>query len=487
MEYFDYKHLCEINIFGFKRLLLLFVLVCFFSGVQGCNSRQTESPDIQRNIILMKYDPSNLSEDVVFFDISNRKITKRENFRIDNIREWNRNLRYIMNKKIFYLQVKDVISDDPDIRCMEPAFTERLLSGTSKKTYYFTPFFTYLNSPHALGVGPDCKSPKELREELENRLVFRRPEYFISYRKNEIIAVKSTDAEYLGAIFFFYLNKNPLNTPLNKLVIIKKKFELEETDIFNPLMSSNGKFIAYYTTRKKLIPINEDKLKVSENKYKKESDKVYKDNNLGWSLYLVDTDGERKPVKLASNYIFNKIMIIDSKRVYPIPHKCWSPDNDEILFVGSQKPDGIGGVYTVDLKTRRISEIFRNERAGFFNPGLEWTKYGVLITTEDSIYFKVKNKELFKLKLPNKINDLRTAKISSDGGKVFFFGRKKKKVFLFIYDLNTTKLQEKEIGEGEIDNYQGSWAANRDKLTVIKNEYDYTFYQPMKRMNISNW
>jgi hypothetical protein len=183
------------------------------------------------------------------------------------------------------------------------------------------------------------------------------------------------------------------------------------------------------------------------------------------------------PQKIVSSY---PIYYQEKGKGVRIPHKVWSPDGSSILFTGALEKAYCANVYVVDVKTRKITKILDvNDSSGSFNPDLEWTKNGMVITSESGIFLRdVKLTGgspgvILKLQLPDSISGMRYGKISPDGKQLFFLGKKDNQVYVFIYNFEDKSLMEEKAGTGnDVSQYCGAWI-NPDKDTIIKNELEY--------------
>jgi hypothetical protein len=183
------------------------------------------------------------------------------------------------------------------------------------------------------------------------------------------------------------------------------------------------------------------------------------------------------PRKIVSGY---PIYYQEKGKGIRIPHKVWSPDGKSILFTGALEKAYCANVYAVDVKTRKITKILDvNDSSGSFNPDLEWTKNGMVITSGNGIFLrdvKITGGSpgvIHKLQLPDSISDMRYGKISPDGKQLFFIGKKDNQVFVFIYNFEDRSLMEERAGTGnDVSQYCGAWI-NPDKDTIIKNELEY--------------
>jgi WD40 repeat protein len=183
------------------------------------------------------------------------------------------------------------------------------------------------------------------------------------------------------------------------------------------------------------------------------------------------------PRKIVSGY---PIYYQEKGKGIRIPHKVWSPDGKSILFTGALEKAYCANVYAVDVKTKKITKILDvNDSSGSFNPDLEWTKNGMVITSESGIFLrdvKITGGSpgvIHKLQLPDSISGMRYGKISPDGKKLFFIGKKDNQVYVFIYNFEDRSLMEEKAGTGnDVSQYCGAWI-NPDKDTIIKNELEY--------------
>ncbi|MCE1248191.1 MAG: ankyrin repeat domain-containing protein, partial [Firmicutes bacterium] len=170
-----------------------------------------------------------------------------------------------------------------------------------------------------------------------------------------------------------------------------------------------------------------------------------------------------------------------------IPHKCWSPAGDKILFTGALEKEYCANVYTIDINSRKIEKVLDvDDSSGNFNPDLEWNENGMAITCKDGIFvMDVKTVEssigkLVKLPIPQNISDLKNGRISPDGNQIYFFGKKDGNVNLFVYNFADSLMINEIIGnDPDMENYQGTWIY-KDRISIIKNEMDYIKPENMK-------
>ena len=179
--------------------------------------------------------------------------------------------------------------------------------------------------------------------------------------------------------------------------------------------------------------------------------------------------------KLATSYPL--YYQLKNGRNWKHPHKCWNPEGTKILFVGSLEKFGEANVYIFDIKTDEKYKIpCITGDAGTFNPNLEWSEFGILITCQDSIHFKPKNSKKFKkLSIPEDINSVRGGKISPDGKYIYFFAKKGKLNYIFVMDINKKKYVQFELGEGDILSLEGSWI-NENGVSILKNQKDFLYW-----------
>jgi hypothetical protein len=198
-------------------------------------------------------------------------------------------------------------------------------------------------------------------------------------------------------------------------------------------------------------------------------------------LFLERIFGNYLKRSCASEVIVNSHRVIRQQgNDIPIPHKCWSPAGDKILFTGALEKEYCANVYTIDINSRKIEKVLDvDDSSGSFNPDLEWNEHGMIITCKDGIFVRdVEALEssagkLVKLPIPQDISDMKNGRISPDGNQLFFFGKKDGNVNLFVYNFADSAMMSEIIGnDPDMENYQGTWIY-KDRMSVIKNEMDY--------------
>lgn len=257
----------------------------------------------------------------------------------------------------------------------------------------------------------------------------------------------------------------------------------------------NDEYIEKYITEyESLFRIISTKFKEDILKYKYE----------GWKLFLSNTDkilevspifgktikispSLKKTKEIASSYPMYSIKKYRNYYLFPIPHKYWSPDGNKLIFVGSLETPGIGNVYCYDTNTKKTEKLLDiNDDSRQFNPDLEWTKYGIIVTCKDSIYYIDNNKKTVKLDLPSNAGDFRNGRISPDGKYIMFFGRMNNRATLFIKRIAGKRFMEVDLGSEDMENYQGAWI-NEGRRTIIKNEQDFYVIPHFYMVELEIW
>ena len=476
-----------------KMLFVFFVFLLAFVFLHQNKKDTFPKKDATQELIIMEYDPENLSEKVYLYCVENNDLKKNNEINLFDIREWNRNLRYMTGDgKLVYFQTLKEISLD-GFQCGKPR-------GDSKDIQFFSGNDSYYWNAYPVYVEHVLTTGEERKLLFFNFLMTYPPTTSISYRhtvffqsniENEILRSYSA-----GTLTFFSIQSKPMNKnypdfdfPIYKIFTGLNK--CSAYDSFNPLMSDDGRFIAFDVakiqnitdreTASQIININKTGYFKNKNLYGFDRKKI-SINKGGWSILLIKRESPEKPELLVSNYRLFEQGKIPSR----IPHKCWSPSSDRILFVGALEKPGMGNVYSVNLSTKKIDKILNvNDTSGDFNPDLEWSNYGILITCNDKIFFKSEKKEIEEIKLTSDIKNLKNARISPDGSKIMFFGKKGEDRYLFIKDVKSGKLMKTILGKFKMDNIQGSWVYN-DHKSSIKNREEYVKYKKMYNFLIIN-
>lgn len=443
-----------------------------------------------QNLIVMVYDPKEFTEDVSVYQMKQDRLSLVNRCYLSDIRQWNRSLRYITTEgKLAYLQTLKKIYIDKDWyvhqspikgsvfeielyagdldkvqdQCVEPIYVERdFKTGESRRRIFRNFQFYCAGSAH------------------NQQTVFRDPSFSVSKINNAMIGVY----DFQGYLALFTIPVNiDHSESYNFFENLKNSIEY---DGFNPLMSENGKLIAIDIIKMKEISdcdlLNQRmhilkfrlEMKTEKDPKTKPSDQFIIERN-GWSILLLHRGSPQKvEVPVSSYRLFKR----DTSSP-PIPNKCWSPSGNSLLFVGALEEPGVGNVYTVDVRTKETSKILEaNDTSGEFNPSLDWTEHGILITCPDKIYFKYEGKNFRKLPLPAGIGSMKEGRISPDGKMIMFFGKRKGQGYVFIINLNSGKITEKCLDQTNMDNVQGGWIFE-GKISIIKNRMDNVDYHRM--------
>ena len=456
------------------------IMACvIFDNSNKIISKEKNTP---QNLIIMQYDQRKLNEKVSLYRIDDNKLKGIKETYLLNIRKWNRNPRYIQKDgNLVYFQTLEKVflkgfycekpkGDSHDIQLysnnkrfswsIDPIYVERdLRTGEEKKIL----FFYFLMR---------CPPTYKIR--------YRRKEFFQSNIENDIFNTRG-----FGTLTFYATKPG---SHCNKLFangypsywIFKGLNNCYCFDSFNPLMSINRKLIAIDVAKIRNIAskkiIKEMNICNSEDSKSQLSNGKISINRNGWSILTAKRESLEKPDLLVSNFRLFKRGVFPSQ----IPHKCWSPSSDKLLFVGALEKQGVGNVYSVDIDTKKIEKVLDvNDTSGEFNPYLEWTEHGILITCSDKMFFKPPGKKIKKINLPPSITNLKNGRISPDGDMIMFFGKKNNIICLFILNLKTNKITEEILDTNNMDCVQGSWI-HKNRISTIKNRVDYVEYHRME-------
>lgn len=470
-------------------IILVFACVISFKEINNSAGEKT-----LLNLIVMQYNPESLSEKVSLYRIENNEMNGIKEILLSDIRDWNRNLRYITwDGSLVYFQTLQKVSLDK-FYCGNP-------KGDSHDIELFPNENRHRWDIYPVYVEHDLKTGEEKKALLYIFLMTYPPTQNISYRHTNFfqsnIENEIMKSYGLGTLTFFATGPESRHKyfPYSGSPVYTMFKGLDNCriyDSFNPLMSGDGRFIAFDVAKIQDITDKETNDKIIDNinkvgyyKDKKaygfDKKKISIKRN-GWSILFFRRESPEKPELLVSNYRLYKKGRIPSQ----IPHKCWSPSSDRLLFVGALEKLGVGNVYSVDLNTKKTYKILDiNDTSGEFNPDLEWTDYGLLITCTDKIFFKQGEKEIEEIKLPSKISNLKNARMSPDGSKIMFFGKMNEDTHFFLRDLKSGKMIEKNLRQVNPDNVQASWIYN-DRISTIKNGEDFIKYEKMYNFLIIN-
>lgn len=464
---------------------------------------------MQYQYVLLKYNPDNQKEQLVIYNIVRERRFFRTEYKfntsiktsIDNIRFFDRTFRLLDSEGFFYY-----INRNNIYRTLM-----KKENGTAvKKRAYFSPFINVVrlnlannektNIATIFGTG-ETHIPQDLKPLFSSNY----DQYFKSKYSKEILSLPK-HGKYYKLIDLAILNDNfnktinipdPIDYRLGLVDSIIKSSKYmdkwnESYQDFNPLVDLED--IAISSLAKYRLYINYNYYNYLNYKlYKKSAIYAYKKlllddktnqnleqcKKLGWHILVSKRDffrtyGEKTKGKarlLVSNYPLYKIS--KEENIFPIPHKCWSPDGKYILFVGCLEKPGVGNIYSVEIQSGKTNKVLdANDKSGKYNPDLEWSQHGILITCRDGIYYKKNGSLIKKIKIPDDIHNLRNGKISPSGEEIIFFGKESNKVYLYCLNLNDNTINSLEIGEGEMEIFQGAWI-RKYKITIINNQADY--------------
>ena len=431
------------------------------------------------DIILMEYSRMSLSEKVKLLKLNGNNIDTLKEFELSNIYPWDRNLRYLNSKGnlVYFESLKEAYMDEDWNLYKSPTMVK------GKKVDFIEYIFS--SDPYKETYRPTFVE-KNLSSQKERRRIFKEYIFEVNYNASNVSVAIRTRPSY----YQYYNEKYILNRCFGQLYIFEiypnlKKREpylytaLEKKDYpaTNPILSNDGKNMVYSHIHLKIDSSLNDYIMGKKTPYKKDK-KVRIIPKSGWLLYAANIKNNEKPRLLVKNYKIYDRTFRENK--YPIPKKCFSPSCDKVLFTGALEKPGVANVYTVDIKTKKIETILNvNDKSGKFNPDLEWTKNGMLITATDSIYLKEEGKKIEKLNLPPELWDLRSARMSPDGKRIMFFGRNGSKFCLFILKRDKNSILQKELKVSDIVHLQGSWIYP-GKVSTIKNWKDFETYEELE-------
>ncbi|MCD4786250.1 MAG: hypothetical protein K8T10_20700 [Candidatus Eremiobacteraeota bacterium] len=503
---------------GKLRLYIFFLILVFISLILVLllNYRGKEKDVLpeQEHMVLMKYDAEKKCESVIianldpFFDESDKvkyQVNVTNSFFIHSIRPIDRFMRFLdKDGYLYYLK-------ESSVHLLLYIVKRNIHAKRISALYCKVPFY-YLSAHDHLIFIPANKfrsyfwaNKDEMFFDLSYLSFFKPEEMYLTklvkWNSHPRKPDKSLEYEYECFKVLKICNNlhRPFNPDLNNgmistCTISNKKLILN----YNYYNYMNG----YYYV-KDFVEIYE---KIYSNKEKNPGQKEIR--KYGWKTLVArakdieihTSSGNKKNPKRTeieiSSYPMYKVrkssgikkerfytpykVLKDNSNIYPIPHKFWSPDGKKLLFVGSLEEPGVGNVYVLDINTEKV-DIFleRNDKSWCFNPDLEWTKNGILVTCRDAIYFKKVNEKISKLNLPGDLTELRYGKISPSGKHIMFFGKKQGSFYLFCVSSEGDVLASLRMGNGDIDKYQGSWI-KKDKPSIIKNEADYYIIPPLR-------
>lgn len=158
-------------------------------------------------------------------------------------------------------------------------------------------------------------------------------------------------------------------------------------------------------------------------------------------------------------------------------NQVWSPSCDKILFV-RESPENVIEICTLDISSKKIEILLKSGK----KPeaiDLDWRKSGMVITdNEKGIFYAKGEKDKYKpelLKMPEVIGDYRKARISPDGSRIMFFGRKNGELYLFIYNLRTESLSGLKL-VNEVEEYMGGWIDKGKNSIIIDEPESFSFW-----------
>ena len=479
------------------------------------NRRRYQIPYSKQNFVIFDYDSDIFVDNVFVGSIDGGEISITKKFRIKEILPQDRCLRYITKDDMLnYVATK----------------TDSMGFKSSKD-------LIFNNLPDKYLISRNLVSNKERRIELlTNYKIINYNsytphcdyfEYFQSSNNNEIIAL--SHRRFLG---FSIID---LGNMKEKNYFSIKNFQESHNSpsVFNPMISPDGKRIAFSTLnlqglfmryqllrQRRLDQLPNNKNDNTQANAEQNYNKHLSDN--GWYIYLIGNSKNTKPVELALDH-FN-LNAMRRGNNFPIPHKCWSPDSKNIIFMEEAEVPGIARLQLINIE-KNLSEVIAefNNSPDDSNPSLEWSDHGILLTMKESIFFikqanihhflentpeefkrffepvdenvlvinilkvfRIMIKPFLKyisgpkfritrLGVPENIKDINYGRFSPSGNQILFFGKKDNLRYLFIYSLRTGDIVGYCLGKGKIDDLQGGWIY-KHKTSTIKNEADYGYF-----------
>lgn len=497
----------RLNIALLTLLFLAVIQICF--QYHECFAKSLSPQSHPGEIIVLRYDRGQLREEIlvlspVFSDDSSGKrrgIHLQNKYTMYGIRFFDRSMRFVDKSGMFHCMVptrgnavKSGTKNAPAIRVgaveNDIYVVERNLRNPGESLYLIVGLFmdprAYLFSiSNPFDQYFPSSSPGEILAVLrpwnsfcimnyvKGSFVFKRDYIFPEFSiRNESMTTVAYDCEMFNPLMHNSLiasegiSRYRLFLNFNYYNYLRKKFFIR-------------KFPANYSAER--IHKDTDHLKFYKSLFSQSGRANYTDlKKYGYKIFLTKREdsqsniregGKNKIVELAANYPLYPVS--KTENIIPVPHKCWSPSGDRILFVGSQEKPGVGNVYTVRIKDKKIDRILNiNDTSGRFNPGLQWTNRGILITCRNGIYWKPDNRKIRKLEIPAKISEYWNGRISPSGDKILFFGKTGKDVFLYCMDLKSRKLISGNMGREDLYDYQGAWI-NAGGISMIKDEADF--------------
>jgi hypothetical protein len=133
----------------------------------------------------------------------------------------------------------------------------------------------------------------------------------------------------------------------------------------------------------------------------------------------------------------------------------------------------------IDIKTGKYEKMLeKDDTTRRFNPDLEWTGNGIVITGKDEIFIRdvpampASKGKTTRLPIDGFISSLKNGRISPNGKTLAFIGRKNGVFSLFMYDFADKTTAAYETGTDFIpDNYQGGWITP-GKDSIINNQVE---------------
>ena len=430
-----------------------------------------------------------LGEDIFYYGtVDSKGIRLKESFFLSNVNRYDRKSRYVTPKRnIVYIKS----SRDKNYSWDIDIYYRDLVSGNFEKLIRLSLLKQFMTK----------MIPERIRRHFSN-------EYSLcfSQKGNEILF--TIQQEYQDSDNFC-LYKLTDNYRIKKRVI--KPYGGNHR-CWPPLLSPNGKKVAThfpYSLKDQNIPPN---------------DLVIIDTSNSEKYKIIKTCGKVIPFQIFERHgepclqFWSEIWSPDSKKVLFVRAKdsnkgvvrIISPDRKDLIQIleiddidkyCSQEKDKVkivdierdikGIVGIADIETGKAKTILEVENVDkFWNPDLEWTEKGIVITTKHGIYLKLNDdKEVKKFISPGEVTIFdqngpssggvtlfTQGRLSPDGKKIMFFGHKgntridkKSLVYLYIVDLKTGKILEKPIDYNYLNELQAAWIYP-DRNSFLRND-----------------
>lgn len=179
-------------------------------------------------------------------------------------------------------------------------------------------------------------------------------------------------------------------------------------------------------------------------------------------LRIFDIAEERliKSIKMGKNRTSQKIHV-------------WSSTGDKILFLMIQDKIESRKIASFEINTGEITVIGELPEKSHLT-GMDWKSDTIAVSTKEEIYLSRDGKnDLEKLVLKDKIDKIKSVKVSPDGNRILFSGRLKENDYLFVYDFDSDKLFKHQILDlgTSFNSFVFDWF-EAGRVKVI-NEFDY--------------